>query len=108
MNAAGVHGEGLMTKQTAQPKNKEETSTMLTAKTTLLAALVIIGSLVFLGISKAQAGGRVGPFQLMHHANPTANPGVFRLDTTTGEVSYCYVAGSSTENASLHCLPGVQ
>lgn len=97
-----------MAKHTTQPKNEEKTSTMPTAKTTVFAALLIIGSLVFLGVSQAQAGGRVGPFQLMHHANPTANPGVFRLDTTTGEVSYCYVAGSSTENASLHCLPGVQ
>ncbi len=73
-----------------------------------LAALLIAGSFIFLGITQAQAGSRVGPFQLMHHANPTANPGVFRLDTTTGEVSYCYVAGSSTETASLHCLRGVQ
>lgn len=81
---------------------------MLTAKSTLSAALILIGSLIFFSVAQAQAGGRVGPFLLMHHANPTANPGVFRVDTTTGEVSYCYVAGSSTESASLHCLPGVQ
>lgn len=81
---------------------------MPTAKTALLATLLFATGLIFLGTAQAQAGGRVGPFQLMHHANPTANPGVFRLDTTTGEVSYCYVSGSSTETASLHCLPGVQ
>lgn len=36
-----------------------------------------------------------GPYQLMHHSNNTANAGVFRLDTTSGEVSYCYVTGNS-------------
>ena len=81
---------------------------MPSTKTTILAALLVTGGITLLCLAQAQAGGRVGPFQLMHHANPTANPGVFRLDTTTGEVSYCYVSGSSTETASLHCLPGVQ
>ena len=36
-----------------------------------------------------------GPFQLMHHSNTVANAGVFRLDTSTGEVSYCYITGNS-------------
>ena len=31
----------------------------------------------------------------MHHSNSNANAGVFRIDTSTGEVSYCYVTGES-------------
>jgi hypothetical protein len=39
--------------------------------------------------------GTGGPYQLMHHSNVNANAGVFRLDTATGEVSYCYLPGSA-------------
>ncbi len=82
---------------------------MTAAKAILIGAMLIAASVLIVGtIHPANAGGRVGPFVLEHHANPTANPGVFRLDTATGEVSYCYVAGASGDNASVHCLPGVQ
>jgi len=61
-------------------------------------------ALAFLMISeRSEALGR-GPFQLMQHSNTTANAGVFRLDTTTGGVSYCYLAGTAVgEAASLIC-----
>jgi hypothetical protein len=31
----------------------------------------------------------------MHHSNTVANAGVFRLDTSSGEITYCYITGSS-------------
>ncbi len=43
-------------------------------------------------------------FQLEHHSNPTANAGVFRLNTENGEVSYCYISG----NSDLVCTRGVR
>ncbi|MBV8060185.1 MAG: hypothetical protein JO253_01495, partial [Alphaproteobacteria bacterium] len=36
-----------------------------------------------------------GPYQLMHHSNTAANAGVFRLDTGSGAVSYCYITAKS-------------
>jgi hypothetical protein len=40
----------------------------------------------------------------MHHSNTTANAGVFRLDTSSGEVSYCFVTG----DAALVCSRAVR
>jgi len=45
-----------------------------------------------------------GPFALMQHSNTTANVGVFRIDTSTGGVSYCYLTG----RAELACTPEVE
>jgi len=44
--------------------------------------------------SRAIAQGQ-GPYQIMHHSNTTANAGVFRLDTASGEVSYCYLTNAT-------------
>ncbi|MCL2470095.1 MAG: hypothetical protein FWF24_07760 [Alphaproteobacteria bacterium] len=33
-----------------------------------------------------------GPYLLMQHSNTTANVGVFRINTSTGDVSYCYLS----------------
>jgi hypothetical protein len=59
------------------------------------ALLIAVGLYIANAIQPAAAYGGGGPFQLMHHSNTAANAGVFRIDTTTGEVSYCYVTGSS-------------
>lgn len=45
-----------------------------------------------------------GPYLLMQHSNTTANVGVFRLDTSSGGVSYCYMTGST----SLSCTKEVE
>jgi len=55
------------------------------------AAIVAASILATNGIHSAEAQHYGGPFQLMHHSNTVANAGVFRLDTATGEVSYCYI-----------------
>jgi hypothetical protein len=60
----------------------------------LTGAAMIALSIVFVNtIRPAKAMGD-GPYQLMHHSNTTANAGVFRLDVTTGDVSYCYLPGN--------------
>lgn len=60
---------------------------------------VVLGAYaVSLTPSAASASGK-GPYILMQHSNVTANAGVFRLDTASGGVSYCYVSN----NTELMC-----
>lgn len=56
----------------------------------IIAAAILAGN----GVHPASAQ-MTGPFQLMHHSNSVANAGVFRLDTSTGAVSYCYIADAN-------------
>lgn len=65
----------------------------MSTNTAILVGALLIAASVFaaVGISPAKAS-LGGPYQLMHHSNTTANVGVFRLDTTSGEVSYCFVS----------------
>jgi hypothetical protein len=54
------------------------------------AALIAVSIIATTGFRSAQASVG-GPYQLMHHSNSLANAGVFRLDTSSGGVSYCYI-----------------
>ncbi len=77
---------------------------MTSPQAILIGAVLIAASIFFVdSIHPAQAQ-RVGPFQLMHHSNTTANAGVFRIDESTGEVSYCFV----TANSELVCSKPVR
>jgi hypothetical protein len=67
------------------------------------AALIAVSVIVTSGIRPAEAQ-RDGPYQLMHHSNTVANAGVFRLDTSSGDVSYCYITGDQ----ALACTKGVK
>jgi len=67
------------------------------------AALIAGGILASSGVPAAKAQS-AGPYQLMHHSNVNANAGVFRLDTSSGEVTYCFISGSQ----SLTCTGGVR
>jgi hypothetical protein len=72
---------------------------MSSASAILAGAALIAASVIFAtGTHTASAMGN-GPYQLMHHSNTNANAGVFRLDTATGEVSYCFL----TESAEVIC-----
>ncbi|MFA4993744.1 MAG: hypothetical protein WC521_00330 [Bdellovibrionales bacterium] len=63
----------------------------------LVGAILIAGSILATnGIHSAKAAYGGGPYQLMHHSNTAANAGVFRLDTSTGGISYCYISGSQS------------
>ncbi len=66
-------------------------------------ALIAVAILFVNGGHPVAAMSSGGAFQLMHHSNSTANAGVFRLDTISGEVSYCYLNGTtSVELACSH------
>lgn len=84
---------------------------MTPAKAILTGAAVIAASIVATGgFPRAEAQrASSGPFQLMHHSNANANAGVFRLDTSTGEVSYCFLSGAAgMEQSRLTCSKPVQ
>jgi len=68
------------------------------------AALIASSVLLANGIHPAEAQQRGGPYQLMHHSNALANAGVFRLDTSSGEVSYCFI----TSDQSLTCTAAIK
>ncbi len=62
----------------------------------LIGALIVAGSIfISQGATPALALAG-GPYQLMQHSNTTASVGVFRLDTSTGEVSYCFLNRNNT------------
>jgi hypothetical protein len=70
---------------------------MSPAQAILAGAVLIAASILFVDtihIASAQERS-VGPFQLMHHSNTVANAGVFKLDISTGDVSYCFVSGTN-------------
>jgi hypothetical protein len=70
---------------------------MTSAQAILTGAVLIAASIVFVnGMHPAVAQKMSeGPYQLMHHSNTVANAGVFRLDTSSGEVTYCFITGNS-------------
>ncbi|MDD3371748.1 MAG: hypothetical protein PHE27_08005 [Alphaproteobacteria bacterium] len=62
-------------------------------------AILVGAALIAVSVFVAGRGGSAqaytgGPYQLMHHSNTAANAGVFRLDTSSGSVSYCYIAAN--------------
>lgn len=77
---------------------------MSTNQAIIISALVLSFSLFWsssIGPARASVGG---PYQLMRHSNPNVNVGVFRLDTASGEVSYCFL----TPRDELVCSQGVK
>lgn len=76
---------------------------MSSAKAILIGACLIAASIVFVNTISPARAALGGPYQLMHHANPNANAGVFRLDTSSGGVSYCFI-----DNGALVCTQEVK
>lgn len=68
------------------------------------ASLIAVSVLLVSAMRPAEAQHYGGPYVLMHHSNTVANAGVFRLDTASGEVSYCYI----TSDQSLTCSKEVK
>lgn len=82
---------------------------MGTAKAVIMGAAFIALSIIFIGTVPHAEAQRTGPYQLMHHSNTQANAGVFRLDTNSGEVSYCFLTGAGlNEQSHLVCSKPVQ
>lgn len=65
------------------------------AQAILTGAGLIAASIIFVNTIHAADAQVRGPYQLMHHSNTAANAGVFRLDTASGAVSYCYITAKS-------------
>jgi hypothetical protein len=77
---------------------------MSTSNAILTGAILLALSLfISQGMPQAQASMK-GPYQLMQHSNTSANAGVFRMDTSSGEVSYCFVS----EQSKLVCSQYVE
>jgi hypothetical protein len=79
---------------------------MTSAQAILVGASLIAASILFVNTLHTANAQHVGPFELMHHSNTTANVGVFRLDVSSGDVSYCYIADPSS--ASVACTRAVR
>jgi hypothetical protein len=68
---------------------------MSSPKAILLGSILIAASIMVVNTIHPARAAMGGPYQLMHHTNPNANAGVFRLDTSSGSVSYCFVSGEA-------------
>lgn len=82
----------------------------MTTPQALFAGAVLIAAAIFLTESIRPAAAQYlssGKYQLMHHSNTAANAGVFRLDTSTGDVSYCFLNGTGTQS-ELVCSKAVR
>jgi hypothetical protein len=77
---------------------------MSASRAILFGAILIAFSIFVSNGSRPASAYSTGQFEMMHHSNTTANVGVFRMDTATGEISYCYL----TANSDLVCTRGVK
>lgn len=72
---------------------------MTQAQAILSGAILIAIAIFVTNASRPAAAFNSGPFMLMHHSNTGANVGVFRIDSLTGDVSYCFLpSGSNGQN----------
>ena len=79
---------------------------MTSTQAILVSAMVIAASIIIVGNSHTATAYANGPYQLVHHSNTVAPAGVFKIDTSTGEVSYCFLPGSS--NGEIICTRPVK
>jgi hypothetical protein len=78
---------------------------MTSAQAILTGAILIAASIVLVNtVRPAEAQHNGGPYVIEHNGNPNANSSIFRLDTSTGEVTYCFV----TPNTDLACTRSVR
>ncbi len=77
---------------------------MTNTQAILIGAAMIAGAVLAGNGIKSANAYTGGPYQLMHHSNTAANAGVFRLDQTSGEVSYCFITGDQ----ALTCTRSVK
>ncbi|MDE1900486.1 MAG: hypothetical protein KGI37_02435 [Alphaproteobacteria bacterium] len=75
---------------------------MTSPQAILIGAAMIAASILVVNSVRPAEAQRLGAglFELMHHSNTAANAGVFRLNTETGEVSYCYITGDQNLTCS--------
>lgn len=61
----------------------------------LLGVLTVLGCFAVFQLTQPARAIGSGPYMLMQHSNPAANAGVFRVDTSTGGVSYCFIGNNN-------------
>jgi hypothetical protein len=83
-----------------------EEFSMTNIQAILIGACIIAGSILFSNAVPSAHAQQAGPYQLMHHSNTVANAGVFRLDVSTGGVSYCFVGDSN--GAGIVCTKEIR
>ena len=71
---------------------------MTTAKAIFAGAVLIAAAIIFVQtIRPAEAQySNLGLYQVVHHSNNSANASVFRLNTATGALSFCYIPGNGS------------
>ncbi len=69
----------------------------------LSGALIIAATIAMFSGSRPATASMTGAYQLMHHSNSTAVAGVFRMDTSNGEISYCYVVEQRNGQTEVTC-----
>jgi hypothetical protein len=77
---------------------------MTNTQAILIGASMIAGAILASNGIHSASAYTGGPYALMHHSNTAANAGVFRIDTSSGEVSYCFITGDQ----SLACTRGIK
>ena len=70
----------------------------------IFGVLVVLAVLAFYQPAVAQ---RSGPYQLVAHSNQTANVGIFRINQSSGQVSFCFVEGAGAA-VTVRCTPEVE
>lgn len=60
-----------------------------------LSALLVAGGAILIASQQPAEAQRAGPYQLVAHSNETADVGIFRLNVSSGAVSFCYVRGAT-------------
>ena len=70
---------------------------------------VLMAAALYFGLGHAPAyADRGGPYYMVAHQNNTINPGIFRIDSASGSISYCFVRGSSETDTIVHCTKPVE
>jgi len=71
-------------------------------------AFAVIVAVTGLVLAQPATAQRNGPYYLVAHSNQNANVGVFRINQGSGQVSFCYVEGSSSANVGVRCTAEVE
>jgi hypothetical protein len=78
---------------------------MTSAQAILTGAVLIAASVLFVNSIRPAEAQRGGAYALERNSNPNANSSIFRIDTGSGEVSYCFI---NPPGATLTCTGWVK
>ncbi len=64
---------------------------MSSAQAILVGAILIAASILFVNTIRPAEAQHEGPYLLAQNGNTAANSSVFRIDSSSGDVSFCFV-----------------